>query len=223
MQQPPCQTRWTEKHLAVLAVSELYYPIRQVLLELSDLPEEEPTESRRKTTSLYPVVTSSKFYIALCILEHVMAHTSILSHLQQKVDIHLRTAVDCVNNLQLLMKSCRDVSNNNTYDEIYQKAADVLSPKEISMPRIVKHHTMRSNVYQQNCLRNLYYPFLDSVILQLDQRFSGHAEVVMRLSSLLPAKVVTANFCEVEPAVNLFLPLLLAPLIKSQSSVPAVA
>ena len=36
-----CQTRWTEKHSAVLAVSELYDPIREVLLELSDLPEEQ--------------------------------------------------------------------------------------------------------------------------------------------------------------------------------------
>ena len=116
------------------------------------------------------------------------------------------------------MKSCRDVSNNDTYDEIYQKAADMVSPEEISMPRIVKHQTMRTNVPAETpknyYLRNLYYPFLDSVILQLDQRFSGHAETVMRLSSLLPANVVTANFCEVEPAVNLFLPLLQAPLIK---------
>ena len=215
--QQPCQTRWAEKHSAVLAVSELYDPIRQVLLELSDLPEE-PTESRRKATSLYSVMTSSKFCIALCILEHVMAHTSILSQLLQKVDIDLRTAVDCVNNLQSLMKSCRDVGNNDTYDEIYQKAADMVSPEEISMPRIVKHQTMRSNVPAESpknyYLRNLYYPFLDSVILQLDQRFSGHAKAVMRLSSLLPANVVTANFCEVEPAVNLFLPLLQAPLIK---------
>ena len=45
---------------------------------------------------------------------------------------------------------------------------------------------MRSNVPAQSSknyfLRNLYYPFLDTVILQLDQRFSGHAEAVMRLS-----------------------------------------
>ena len=75
-----------------------------------------------------------------------MAHTSILSQLQQKVDIDLRTAVNCVNNLQSLMKSCRDESNNDTYDEIYQKAADMVSPEEISMPRIVKHQTMLSNV-----------------------------------------------------------------------------
>ena len=50
--QQPCLTRWTEKHSAVLAVSELYDQIRQVLLELNDLPEE-PRESRRKATNLF--------------------------------------------------------------------------------------------------------------------------------------------------------------------------
>ena len=79
-------------------------------------------------------MTSSKYCIALCVLEHVMAHTSILSQLQQKVDIDLRTTVDCGNNLQSLMKCCRDVSNIDTYDEIYQKAADKVSPEEIDMP-----------------------------------------------------------------------------------------
>ena len=39
----------------------VYDPIRQVLLELSDLSEE-PTESRREATSLHSVMTSSKFY-----------------------------------------------------------------------------------------------------------------------------------------------------------------
>ena len=185
----------------VLAVSELYDPIRQVLLELSDLPEE-PTESRRKATSLYSVITLTKFCIALCILKHVMAHTSISSQLLQKVYFDLRTAVNCVNNLQSLMKSCRDVSNNDTYDEIYQRAADKMSPEEISMPHIVKYQTMRCNVPEpaesskNYYLRNLFYLFLDSVILQLGQQFAGHAEAVMRLSSFLPANVVTDNFCE---------------------------
>ena len=75
-----------------------------------------------------------------------MKHTSILSQLLQKVDINLRTELDRENNLQSLMKSFRDVSNNDTYDEIYQKAADMVLRKEISMPRILKHHTMRCNV-----------------------------------------------------------------------------
>ena len=116
------------------------------------------------------------------------------------------------------MKSCRDVSNNDTYDKICQKAADMVSPKEINMLHIVKHQTMRRNVPAESprnyYLRNFYHPFLDSMILQLEQQFSGHAEAVMRLNLLLPANVVTTNFCEVEPAVNPFLSLLQAPLIK---------
>ena len=47
--QQSCQTRWTEKHLAVLAVSKLYDPI-QVLMEPSDLLEE-PNQSRHKVTN----------------------------------------------------------------------------------------------------------------------------------------------------------------------------
>ena len=86
------------------------------------------------------------------------------------------------------------------------------------MPRIVKHQPMRSNISAESSinyyLHNHYYPFSDSVILQLDQRFSGYAEAIMRLSSLLPVDVATANFCEVEQAGNLFFPLLQAPLIK---------
>ena len=46
--------------------------------------------------------------------------------------IDLRTAVNCVNDLQSLMRSCQDVSNNDTYNKIYQKAADMVSPEEIS-------------------------------------------------------------------------------------------
>ena len=126
-----------------------------------------------------------------------MAHASILSQLQRKVDIYLRTAVDCVNNLQSLMKSCRDVSKTDTNDKIYQQAADLVSPKEIRMLLIVKHQTMRGNVPTESpknyYLRNLYYSFLDGVILQLDQRFSGYAEVIVRLF-VIPSQCCYSQF-----------------------------
>ena len=115
------------------------------------------------------------------------------------------------------MKLSRDVSNNETYDEIYQKSPDMVSPEEMSMPRILKHQTMHKNVpaeSSKNYYLKLYYSFLDSVVLQLDQRFSGHAEAVLRLSLLLLANVVTANFCKVEPSVNLFFPFSQLPVIK---------
>ena len=88
------------------------------------------------------------------------------------------------------MKSCRDASNNSTYDKFYQKAADMVSPEEISMPCIVKHQTMRGNVPaeipKKYYLRKLFCPVFNSIILQLDQRFSGHAEADMRLNLVQP-------------------------------------
>ena len=182
----------------MLAVAELYDPIRQVLLELSDLSEK-PTESRHNATSLYSVTTSSKFCIVLCILEHVVMQASILSQLLQKAGIDLRTAVDCANNLQSLMKSCRDVSNNDIYDEIYEKVVDIVSSEEISMPRIVKHQTMCSNVpaesFKNYYLRNLTYPFFKQCGFAVRSTIFGPAKAVLRLSLLFPANVVTANFC----------------------------
>ena len=89
------------------------------------------------------------------------------------------------------------------------------------MPRIAKYQTMRSNVLAESTknyyLRKLYYPFLDSVILQLNQQFSDHAEAVVRLSSLLPVNVFIVNFCKVESAVNHFPPILQTPLIKAKA------
>ena len=83
-----------------------------------------------------------------------------------------------------------------------------MAPDEISVPRIVKHQTMRSNVpaeTRKNCyFRNLCDPFLERVVLDLDRRFSVHDEAVVRLSSILPANAVNANFCKIEPAVNVF-------------------
>ena len=49
--QQPCQPHWTETLSAMLAVSELYDPIRQVLLKLSELSEKS-RESRRQATFL---------------------------------------------------------------------------------------------------------------------------------------------------------------------------
>ena len=72
----------------------------------------------------------------------------MLSHLLQKVDIDLATAVECLKNLQSLIKSCQDISNSAIFDEIYQKAADMVTSEKMSMPRkpIVKHQTMCSNI-----------------------------------------------------------------------------
>ena len=84
---------------------------------------------------------------------------------------------------------------------------------------------MRSNapaeIPKNFCLRNFYYPVLDGVILQIDQRFSGHAEAALQLSSLLSANVVATTFCEVKRAQSVcFFSFITGTIDKSQSFNP---
>ena len=84
------------------------------------------------------------------------------------------------------------------------------------MPRIVNHQCVVT--YQQNHLR--------IIISQPLLHIFGKCDFAVRLTIfwscwscyatefVTPSNIVTANFCEVEPAVNLFLSLLQAPLIK---------
>ena len=83
----------------------------------------------------------AKHLLLLCYHFKQILHSTLYSRscccaLSILSQFDLRTAVDCVNNLQSLMKFCRNVSNNNTYDGIHEKAADMVSPIKITMPRI---------------------------------------------------------------------------------------
>ena len=77
----------------------------------------------------------------------------MLSQLLQKVDNDLAAVVECLKNLQSLIKSCQGIDNSDIFDEIYQKGAGMVAPEEMSMPRkpIAKHQTMCSNVLAETC------------------------------------------------------------------------
>ena len=62
--------------------------------------------------------------------------------------------VDCINNLQSLIKSGLDVSNINAYDEIYQKAADLVTPESEEIGMLVMYNFKQCVLnFQQKCPR----------------------------------------------------------------------
>ena len=58
--------------------------------------------------------------------------------------------MDCAESVQSLMNSCLDVSNNNTFEEIHQKAGGMVAYEEISMPRTVRHQTSVETCQQKH-------------------------------------------------------------------------
>lgn len=211
----PCETRWADRHSSVSTVAELYAPICEVLLNLSQTE----SECSEKASSLYTTMTSSQFCVGLCILEEVMVHTSILSQLLQRVDVDLRKAIDCVEKLKTLLSAYR--SNSDKFHELYRKASDMIAPSEIKKPRIVQRQTTRANAPAESVEDyfriNVFNTFLDHLTTQLEDRFSEHAKSIMCLSLLLPCNISNVNFEVLQPSIDLYSHLLPAPVLEIKS------
>ena len=80
--------------------------------------------------------------------------------------------------------------NGETFDGIFSRSTKI-NGGEIAMPRVTKRQSNRSNV-PADCANDYYkravfLPFVDTCLVQLQQRFKSHALIAYRLSCLLPA------------------------------------
>ena len=91
---------------------------------------------------------------------------------------------DCIRVLELYRND--DKVLNNMF-----KRATQLNEEEITMPRLTASQRNRKNVAPTNASdynkRAVYYPFIDTCIKQLSERFQQHSSKAYQLSALLPS------------------------------------
>lgn len=84
--------------------------------------------------------------------------------------------------------------DDSVYQQILSSAVEVNSG-EILMPRLSGRQQHRNNVpatsAEEYFKLAVFLPFIDTVTVQLDERFRHHSSVASRLSGLLPS--VCAN------------------------------
>ena len=91
------------------------------------------------------------------------------------------------------IKSCEDavklIRNDSTFQTIFQNLEEKLDC-EIRMPRIVSNQRNRSNAPASDALeyytRNVFLPYVDCILSQLQERFSGHESTWQNLRYLIP-------------------------------------
>jgi len=88
--------------------------------------------------------------------------------------------------------------------EMLVKTVDV----ELRLPRLVGKQRHRENVPastpEEYFRRTIYIPFLDSMILQLESRFSGHNKAMYSLSSLIPAFITCRTIDDLIPSLETY-------------------
>jgi hypothetical protein len=78
-----CETRWVEKHDAVMRFLDLYKPI---VSSLEVLETDGNTDTSTKASQLLNAVTKSDFVVSLCILKKLFSLTLPLSKTLKKID-----------------------------------------------------------------------------------------------------------------------------------------
>jgi hypothetical protein len=89
-----------------------------------------------------------------------------------------------------------------------KKKKKVLYSEEIMIPRVTKRQQNRANAPSTTAKQyykiNVFFPFIDACLLQLNSRFADHAKAVYALSALIPAHTVRSTFAQIKPACHLY-------------------
>ena len=178
-----CETRWVERHDAILQFKDMYNAIVSFLEIITDI-------AGQGSTFLH-AITKFEFIIALEIL------TTFFGQLQNPaVEIY-----NCYDIIQIILEKLQHYRNTEEcYNNVFEKAVNVAEEHEIpvTMPRTLRKQVYRANITSQNPKEyfrlNVFLPFLDFFVAELSNRFSPEQHRnIMILSRLIPG-YITKDF-----------------------------
>lgn len=182
-----CETRWLERHDAVLAfLSSL--PSLYTVLETMVSDE----RAGSKAFSLMHSIVSSEFIVSLVVLENVMTLTLPLARKLQAEYMDVLSALTLVD---ATLKSIQEKRSKNEeyFQKLFEKAQNLASKvgTELKKPRIAGTQRNRSNVQTDSTEEyfriSVFIPFLDFLISEISIRFpKTQMAQIGKLQMLLP-------------------------------------
>ncbi|KAL0858646.1 hypothetical protein ABMA27_012474 [Loxostege sticticalis] len=168
-----CETRWTEKHVAVERFAEMVPIVRETLVALQG------SATNDVATQAYHLLTAlenSQFIVSLVILRKVFSYTMNLNKAMQKVNVDLINICGYAKTVKTTLLNIRNESHSS----------------DIVVPRMTGRQTQRSNIPAETAeiyyRRNVFYPFIDHVTTEINARFKPHESTIEGIQMLLPEK-----------------------------------
>lgn len=137
-------------------------------------------------------------------LHTVLAITKPLSVKLQGISQDIHNAVASVKDC---IKVLTKIRNGDKFDVLFKQLEKQVG-SQIDMPRVVSRQVHRSNAPATSALEhyriNLFYPFIDGVVCQLNERFSVHCQQASSLSCLIPAFCHDVQFDSIKDGLNMY-------------------
>lgn len=190
-----CETRWIERHDAVL---QFITDLPEIIEVLEKVSEWKLRETASKASCLIAALSAPDFLVGLFCLGDILALTQPLSVLLQNKTLDLVKASELIKSLTMALDIRREEVSDH-FHEIFNEAKEMAEKTglEIRKPRTCRRQTLRENHAIEDCENyyrvSVYIPLLDSVLTDLKSRFSNEVLEAFQLVSLLPEGIIHLN------------------------------
>lgn len=194
-----CETRWVERHDAVLLFCSELAAIVNALTVITNWSE---SDSASKASTLKHALCCCEFIVTIFCLSDVLSLTLGLSRKLQNVSIDFCAAKAAVVDVIAVLSKRRDMFEH--FDSIFTTACNEMEVLDVPVvqPRITNMQRNRPNppatTPNEFYRRAVYLPLLDAVTSDLRSRFSD--DVLNKLDSLsyfIPSFVVGPDRCNI--------------------------
>lgn len=169
-----CETRWVERHDAVL---QFRYCLPNIVQILNSISKWKDRDASLKAQGLLKNLTNSTTIVAIIALSDLLTCTKGLSEFLQGTDVDLKAADDEKKNTIKMLERRRTFSLEY-FQAIFSESKGVAEELgiEITVPRVAGRQVHRENYstadIESYYRQSIYIPALDSMTADLEARFS---------------------------------------------------
>ncbi|KAF0752713.1 52 kDa repressor of the inhibitor of the protein kinase-like, partial [Aphis craccivora] len=177
-----CETRWIERHDAIIQFLELYDTIINCLDELGN-SNEETTSTTCKANNLLNCMLKFEFLITLQVLTELFSITLPLSKQLQNQNVEYFQSLKMVKTVVEEFENKRK-NDIQSFNSIYTKSLTLADMHKI---KVKKSRTCSRQINRENILTNDPKEYFHYLISDIKNRFVGDGhETIMYLQYLIP-------------------------------------
>lgn len=186
-----CETRWSEKYKSIRHFSNNFATIKEVLCNLS-LDNSANPETRSQAFQLDAATSSVVFIVCLKIISRYSSYMEPVVNKLQSVNSDLHSVHQHIKNDLLEIFRKHRMESEGEFSEIFMEVMETCNYFEIDvkMPRTTSRQSHRSNIPATTPLIyyrvSLFNPYLDSLIMSLEERFTDQNETPFKAMLLHP-------------------------------------
>lgn len=183
-----CATRWSARVSTLSALLSKYLEVVQALEKIRDAST---GEARSDAASYIRLMEDSQFVVALTVTQFVLSFLGAVTIALQSKHCNL---ADAYSDIAVARECINDSRTDACWRKVWSRIEQVATTTgiTISKPRTARIQCHRANAgpLDQSCSEyyriNVYYPFIDHVIKELDTRFSNDHEGLVAAQYLVP-------------------------------------